>query len=124
MSGAEITPPELFTVDAFLANLSAHVLGKARQAVRLRLVQADVEHPDSVWWVSSLQPQQQAHDPYRVSSDLDPVTRELSWVHCTCAHGMKKGAGSSRCYHVGAVLLALTEPSPEARTHLHRGERA
>ena len=110
MCGPEIKPagPAL-RASVVLAELSAAVFSKARAAARRSLVTPDPDYPDSVWWVSSLRPQQQINDPYRVSSDLDPVTWELSWINCTCPHGAKTGGGYSRCYHAGAVLLSLTE---------------
>lgn len=107
MSRPEITPPELFTVDAFLANLSAHVLGKARQAVRLGLVRIGREEVRSPWKVRSLR--HKIDTEYRVSADLDLETGELSWINCTCAHGEKAGGGYSHCYHAAAVLLFLTK---------------
>ena len=106
MSGPEIPPLPVFTADAFLADLSAAVLGKARQAVRLGLVRLGREEAGSPWKVRSLR--HKIDTEYRVSADLDLETGELSWINCTCAHGEKAGGGYSHCYHAGAVLLLLT----------------
>lgn len=110
MFGAEIKPagPTL-RASVVLAELSAAVFSKARAAARLGLVHPDPDpaNQPSVWWVESLRPKVDTR--YRVSTDLHAGTGELTWINCTCAHGRKTGAGYCRCYHVGAVLLALTE---------------
>lgn len=110
MSRAEVGPTGLtLQASAVLAELSASVHSKARTAARRGYVTPD-PNPDlqpRVWWVRSLR--REVQTSYRVSTDLDAGTGELTWINCTCAHGQKTGAGYCRCYHVGAVLLALTE---------------
>ena len=110
MCGPEIQPagPTL-RASVVLAELSAAVFSKARAAARRGLVSPDPDPANQprIWWVESLRPEVETR--YRVSTDLNAGTGELTWINCTCAHGRKTGAGYCRCYHVGAVLLALTE---------------
>jgi hypothetical protein len=71
-------------------------------------VRADVEHAN-IWYV-------QASDGvsyYRVQCDYDSAFRTLSWITCTCPHGLKVGAGETACYHAAAVLILLQEADPE-----------
>jgi hypothetical protein len=109
VSTADLPPaprPAPFTAEALLINLSASVLSKARKAVLDHLVhESDPRSHPRVVQVGSLRPGATGH--YRVSTDIDPVTGELSWITCTCAHGRKSGGGTCRCYHVGAALMYL-----------------
>lgn len=88
-------------------NFSEAVLTKARKLLTSERVKRDDEHP-AIWWVGS-----SAGDrTYRVQSDFNPATRRLSWVTCTCPHGLNKGAGKAHCYHVCSVLMLLREDKP------------
>lgn len=60
----------------------------------------------AIWWVTS---SAGGTRRYRVQSDYDPATKKLSWCTCTCPHGMAKGGGTSRCYHVAAVLMSVRD---------------
>jgi len=64
----------------------------------------------SVWWVV---PSSGAARRYRVQSDYARATRTLSWITCTCPHGLNKGGGTTRCYHAAAVLLLIREEMKE-----------
>lgn len=65
----------------------------------------DPEYPN-IWWVT---PSSGSAKRYRVATDLQPGTRILTWITCTCPHGMNKGGGTSRCYHAAAALLLMRE---------------
>lgn len=85
-------------------NFSEPVLKKARHLLKGERVTRDDEHP-AIWWVGS-----SAGDrTYRVQSDFDPTSRVLTWVTCTCPHGLNTGAGTAFCYHVAAVLMLLRD---------------
>jgi hypothetical protein len=90
-----------------LPEFSAETLGKARRARQLGLVRQDEEHRH-VWWVNSLRA---GGGRYRVQEDVECVQGEvvLTWVTCTCPHGLNIGAGQASCYHVAAVLLGYLE---------------
>lgn len=59
-----------------------------------------------IWWVT---PSSGETRRYRVQTDWTPEQQRLSYVTCTCPHGMAKGGGTSRCYHVAAVLMSMVE---------------
>ena len=87
---------------------SARTVAKARELRARGLVTADGTAAH-VWWVESLRPD---GDRYRVQEDVrrtDADTLSLTWVTCTCHHGMNIGAGQTHCYHVAAVLLGYLE---------------
>jgi hypothetical protein len=87
------------------------VIGKAHKLLGARTpegepkVLQDPEHPN-IWWVT---PSSGAAKRYRVATDWQPGTRNLSWITCTCPHGLNKGGGTTRCYHAAAALLLLRE---------------
>lgn len=90
---------------------SPDVIAKAEKLLGAKLpdgtpkVLQDLEHP-SVWWVT---PSSGASRRYRVQSDFQPGSRTLSWITCTCPHGINKGGGTTRCYHAAAVLLLIRD---------------
>lgn len=85
-------------------NFSDAVLTKARKLVGAGRLHRDEDHPD-IWWVAS----SAGSKSYRVQSDFDPATRELSYITCTCPHGLNTGAGAAFCYHVAGVLMKLRD---------------
>lgn len=70
---------------------------KARTVVEQGQLRQDPTYPQ-IWWVLS----SDASTEYRVQLGQEFMT-------CTCPHGMHKGGGDPRCYHVAAVRLALEE---------------
>jgi hypothetical protein len=88
---------------------SDNVLDKA--STILDDVQPDETYPH-VWWV----PSSSSATLYRVQEDYRPDTHSLTWVTCTCPHGLNKGAGEARCYHVAAVLMLILANRPEPDT--------
>jgi hypothetical protein len=81
-----------------MIEFSAETLASARRAE----VEADPT-AENVWWVKSLNRDKR----YRVQTDYNPATNKVSWVTCTCPHGMHAGPDQTRCYHVGAVLMEI-----------------
>lgn len=81
---------------------SKATLSKAQAAVKAGLVEQDPEQP-SVWWVESIN----NSNRYRVQSDFDPATGVMTWVTCTCPHGLNTGAGRATCYHVAAAMMRI-----------------
>lgn len=79
---------------------------KARQLVEAGLLRAD-PGGSGVWWVGSLRPVEPRVLEYRVQTNYDPRTQLLTWITCTCPHGLAKGGGRATCYHSVAVLLTL-----------------
>jgi hypothetical protein len=86
-----------------MREFSDTVLAKAK-ALSDEKVMPDDDYPD-IWWVEASSGDQF----YRVQSDYDPGTRTLSWVTCTCPHGLNAGAGETTCYHAAAVLMRLRD---------------
>lgn len=83
---------------------SQAVREKADQFIADDKVQQDDDYPD-IWWVQGGDPERR----YRVQFSVhNPGTEDESviWVTCTCAFGLRKGAGSSTCSH---ALAALTK---------------
>ena len=70
---------------------------KAEVVVRDGLLRQDLTYPE-IWWVQS----SDGAKEYRVQVGGEYMT-------CTCPHGLHKGGGDPRCYHVAAVRLALEE---------------
>jgi hypothetical protein len=89
-------------------HFSEPVLKKARKLIGSERVSRDQQF-DAIWWVKS----SASDHTYRVQSDFDRVTRKLSWVTCTCPHGLNVGAGTASCYHVAAVLMLLRDEQTE-----------
>lgn len=85
-------------------NFSEPVLKKARRLLASQRVTRDKQF-DAIWWVRS----SAGDHTYRVQSDFDRNTRQLTYVTCTCPHGLIVGAGTSHCYHVAAVLMLLRD---------------
>lgn len=83
---------------------SETTLTKARKLVRSGRIERDAEH-SAIWWVTS----ENRSKVYRVQSDFDRRTRRLSWVTCTCPHGLATGAGAAFCYHVAGVLMKMRD---------------
>lgn len=83
---------------------SEEVLSKARAYLDQERVLRDREAP-GVFWVRGSDPRR----AYRVQTDADPVKQRASWINCTCPHGMHLGAGSARCSHAVAALLAVRD---------------
>ena len=84
---------------------SPEVLEKAARYVadgKVRKDEGDTEH---VWRV-----QGSARFPYRVQTDA--ADGKVTWVGCSCPHGMNTGVGISRCSHAVAVLLTIRDSSP------------
>jgi hypothetical protein len=84
---------------------SAEVLDKAHELLARGGLRPDEEFAN-IWWITSL------NTPgalYRVQSDFNPEKRSLSWITCTCPHGLIVGAGQTHCYHAAAVLITLRE---------------
>lgn len=82
---------------------SPDVIDKARLYLVNKRVTADYEVP-GVFWV-----QGSAQRRYRVQTDADASTGTATWINCTCPHGLNVGAGTARCSHAVAVLLAVRE---------------
>lgn len=84
-----------------VGQFSAAVLAKADKL--LATPQGLVPDPEfpNIWWVTP----SGGGKRYRVQANYDPETRTLSWITCTCPHGMNKGAGATKCYHAAAVLI-------------------
>jgi hypothetical protein len=89
---------------------SPYVLTKARKLRARGGIARDLEHAD-IWWAWG----NDSSGPYRVQlyrSGLDPergAVGIVTFVTCTCEHGLKQGAGLCHCYHVAAVLMELDE---------------
>lgn len=79
------------------------VLEKAK-ALSDEQVTPDDSYPD-IWWVEASGGERY----YRVQTDFNPVSRTISWVTCTCPHGLNAGAGETTCYHAAAVLIRLRD---------------
>lgn len=99
---------------------SADVIAKARKLLGKTVegkpaVRRDTDHP-AVWWVV---PSSGSARDYRVQSDYNAATGTLSWITCTCPHGLNKGGGTTRCYHAAAALLLIKE---EIETVESKGE--
>jgi uncharacterized Zn finger protein len=47
-----------------------------------------------------------------VQTDADPETRRLTYVSCTCPHGLNTG-GSASCSHAVAVLITIRNAEKE-----------
>lgn len=85
-------------------NYSMEVLVKAHKLLDSDRIRADDQFAN-IWWVDS----SSGNSIYRVQSDFKPETRKLTWITCTCPHGLFNGAGETRCYHAAAVLLLLRQ---------------
>ena len=85
-----------------MRGFSEATLVKARKMIGEEKVTQDRVHPVT-WWVRSAS----VDDAYRVQSDFDSVTGEVTWCSCTCAHGRNTGYGTAHCWHVAAVLMLL-----------------
>jgi len=84
---------------------SREVLTKARAlADNPDHLRADLEF-DNIWWVVS----SNGEHIYRVQADYDREARTVSWITCTCPHGLNSGAGQTHCYHAAAILLTLRD---------------
>jgi len=83
---------------------SPPVILRARQGIEDGLVERDAEYP-AIWWVRS----RNSDSTYRVQSDFDPAKGTLTWITCTCAHGLNVGAGQTHCWHAAAVLLRIRD---------------
>jgi hypothetical protein len=83
-------------------------------------VEPDPDHRN-IWWVVP-----RTNVKYRVQTDYDPATKRLTWVTCTCPHGLHAGGGMAKCYHAAAVFILIRQdvdenPSPP-NLKLIRGE--
>jgi uncharacterized Zn finger protein len=90
-----------------IGEFNPDVVRKAEKLLTEDGVTADTDHPHAIWWVTGSN-----GDNYRVQADYDPTRRTLSWITCTCPHGLNAGGGAARCYHVAAVLLLLRDEQP------------
>jgi len=81
-------------------------------AVGLDAVKQDETYPN-IWWVLS----SSGAVSYRVQHDYNPERHSLTWITCTCPHGLNVGAGETSCYHAAAVLMMIQanrpNPNPE-----------
>lgn len=59
----------------------------------------------NIWWVTS----SDRTKTYRVQTDYDRQRQVLTWITCTCPHGLNVDSVKASCYHVAAVLLVLLE---------------
>lgn len=51
-----------------------------------------------------------ARFPYRVQTDANPITRQVTWASCTCPHGSNTGGPElPHCSHIAAVLMAIRD---------------
>lgn len=51
-----------------------------------------------------------ARQPYRVQTDANPVTRQVTWALCSCPHGANNGGPKlPKCSHVVAVLIVIRD---------------
>jgi len=68
---------------------SDDVLDKATALVQpgVGRVKQDETYPH-VWWVEG-----SGGKSYRVQEDYDEERHSLTWVTCTCPHGLNRGAG-------------------------------
>jgi hypothetical protein len=73
-------------------------------------VEADEQHRN-IWYVRG----SDGETRYRVQCDFDQAFRTLSWITCTCPHGLNVGAGETACYHAAAVLMLIRDMEPEVR---------
>lgn len=89
----------------------ARTLSAGRTAGGSPLVVRDGAYPN-IWWVTSLS----GEHTYRVQNDFDPAKGTITWVSCTCMHGLNvDDIGRTSCHHAAAVLMRLLEES-QART--------
>lgn len=79
------------------------VIGKARRYLDQKAVAQDPD-AEGVYWIKG-----SARRRYRVQTDARVATQRAKWINCTCPHGMNLGAGSARCSHAVAVLLAIRD---------------
>lgn len=84
-------------------HFSPEVISKAYRYLKDGRVHGDPE-TSQVFWVTGT-----ADRAYRVQTDADRERGTATWITCTCAHGKNLGAGSARCSHAVAVLLAVRD---------------
>lgn len=82
---------------------SPEVIAKASRYIAEGRVKADPE-TDQVYWITGT-----AKHPYRVQTDADRESGTVTWIGCSCAHGKNLGAGSAKCSHAVAALLAIRD---------------
>ena len=87
---------------AVIPAFSQRTLDKARTTE----VEPDDTHPRLVAWVRS----SSGDTSYRVQMIRDDLG-QVSWVTCTCPHGLHKGGGQSVCYHAAATLMSYGDMS-------------
>jgi hypothetical protein len=88
--------------DNTLGKFSVDVVGKAHELLDQERVMPDPEFVN-IWWVTS----SDGEHTYRVQSDYSARNNTLSWITCTCPHGLNQGGGTTRCYHAAAVLIKI-----------------
>jgi hypothetical protein len=81
-----------------MIEFSPETLSRARQAEATPDPTAE-----NVWWVRSIN----RDSRYRVQTDYNADRNTVTWVTCTCPHGMHAGPDQTRCYHVAAVLMEI-----------------
>lgn len=86
------------------------IMLKAHRLLDEDRVHRDEEHPN-IWWVDAT-PEKR----YRVQCDWDPESKHLSWITCTCPHGLHSGVDDQKCYHIAAVLIVLWNERMEAES--------
>ena len=82
---------------------SPAVIAKASAYLAEGRVFRDATAP-GVFWVRGTGPRR-----YRLQTDADPETRKVTWIACSCPHGMNVGAGEAHCSHAVAVLLSIRD---------------
>lgn len=76
---------------------SDEVLENAQQVIDKDLIKPDPDHPN-LWWVTSL------HGSGHIYRVQTTITADITYLTCTCAHGLHTG-GDARCYHAAAACL-------------------
>lgn len=81
---------------------SPDVIRKARAYVKDNRVAIDPGH-EGIYWVTGTR----LGSAYRVQTDADHETGKITYITCTCPHGLNIGAGTAKCSHAVAVLLTI-----------------
>lgn len=84
---------------------SEDVLHKANALLAQGHKISEDQSSPGIFWVNS----SNGEHVYRVQTDYRAELGSLTWITCTCPHGLFTGAGSSHCYHAAAALLILRE---------------
>lgn len=86
-----------------VGEFSSAVREAAEHLIEDGWVSEDETYPGLIWWVRS----SDGSTLYRVQTDYLPRVHALTWVTCTCPHGMNAGGGLASCKHAAAVVETL-----------------